>query len=274
LLIPGEDWQLVSQGHRFTEGPAVNSQGDVFFSDVPHGRIHRLDELGKVSLFVANSPGVNGLMFGDDGYLYACQNGNQKIVRYDAQGTEETLLTDAPGNDLVTCPLGGYYTDPTNHKVWFVDHQLNRRVVDDQIAFPNGVVLSPDRSQLYVSDTDGRFVYSFQVQNDGRLAHRAAFGYLHRPDETGRSGADGMTVDTEGRLYVTTQLGLQVLDQLGRVNLIIAKPQPAWLSNVVFGGRELDTLYVTCADKVYRRKVTARGAVSWQQAVMPPRPRL
>jgi sugar lactone lactonase YvrE/enterochelin esterase-like enzyme len=274
LLIPGENWQLVSQGHRFTEGPAVNAQGEIYFSDIPNGRIHHIDGRGNVSVFAENSPGVNGLMFDDDGYLYACQNGSQKIVRYDPRGNEETMLTEAPCNDLVTFPLGGYYTDPTNHKVWFVDLQLHRRVVDDGIAFPNGVVMSPDRTLLYVSDSDGRFIYSYQIQADGGLSHRQEFGYLHRPDDTGRTGADGMTADTDGRLYVTTQLGLQVLDQLGRVNLIIAKPQSAWLSNVVFGGPELDVLYVTCGDKVYRRKVAARGAVPWQAAVMPPTPRL
>ena len=147
-------------------------------------------------------------------------------------------------------------------------------MVDDQVDFPNGVILSPDRTRLYVSDTHGRFVYAYEVQADGRLQHRQEFGYLHRPDHTGETGADGMTVDTEGRVYVTTQLGLQVLDQLGRVNLIIAKPQDAWLSNVVFGGPDLDTLYVTCGDKVFRRKVSAKGAVSWQASTKPPKPGL
>lgn len=274
LLIPGESWQLVSQGHRFTEGPAVNASGEVYFSDIPNGRIHRVDAQGNVNLFAEKSPGVNGLMFDADGFLYACQNGTQQIVRYDADGSSEVILTDAPSNDLVTFPLGGYYTDPTNHKVWFVNRAGERRMVDDQIDFPNGVILSPDHTRLYVSDTHGRFVYAYEVQADGSVQHRQEFGYLHRPDHTGETGADGMTVDTEGRIYVTTNLGLQVLDQLGRVNLIVAKPQAAWLSNVVFAGPDLDTLYVTCGDKVYRRKVAAKGALSWKKSSKPPKPGL
>lgn len=274
LLIPSEPWQLVSEGHQFTEGPAVNRQGEVFFTDIPAGRIHKVGLDQRVTLFAENSPGVNGLMFGTDGFLYACQHGKQQLVRYNPAGQEEVLLTNAPSNDLVTVlPLGGYYTDPTNHRVWFVDAQGERKLADEGIDFPNGVITSADQSLLFVSDTHSRFIYSYQIQPDGSLAHRQRYGYLHLTDEAGESGADGMTVDTEGRLYVTTRLGLQVLDQLGRVHLIVAKPQDAWLSNVVFGGPELDTLYVTCGDKVYRRKVKARGVTPWSP-VMPPKPQL
>ena len=274
ILIPGEDWELVSEGHRFTEGPAVNAAGEVYFTDIPNGRIHKIDAAGSVSVFAENSPGVNGLMFASDGKLYACQNGNQRIVRYDAEGKEEVFLEDAPCNDVLALPIGIYYTDPTNGKVWFADYEGNRKLVDEGIEFPNGVIASPDQTLLTVSDTRGRFTYSFQIQDDGSLAHKQRYGHLHLSDEPRDSGADGMAVDTEGRLYVTTRVGLQVFDQLGRCHVILTKPQNAWLSNVVFGGSELDTLYVTCGDKVYRRKVKAQGVLPWQAAVKPPRPGL
>ncbi|MCA9151772.1 MAG: SMP-30/gluconolactonase/LRE family protein, partial [Planctomycetales bacterium] len=274
LLIPGEEWQLVSEGHKFTEGPAVNDQGELFFTDIPNGKIHKVDVAGNVSVFAPDSPGVNGLMFGGDGMLYACQHGNKQIVRYSPQGVEEVLLTDAPSNDLcVMLPKGGYYTDPENHRVWFVDPSGNRQIVDDKLDFPNGVIASADHSLLYVADSHDRFVYSYQIQADGKLAYRQSYGHLHVPDETSESGADGMAIDTAGRLYVTTRLGLQVLDQLGRVHFILSKPQDAWLSNVTFGGEKLDTLYVTCGDKVYRRKVKAQGVAAGAQ-VKPPRPQL
>ena len=83
-----------------------------------------------------------------------------------------------------------------------------------------------------------------------------------------------MTVDRDGRLYVTTRMGLQVCDPPGRVHLILPKPHDAWLSNVTFGGPEMDTLYVTCGDRVYRRRVNAHGVVPWQAAIKPPKPRL
>ena len=275
LLIEGEDWQLVSEGHRFTEGPAVNEQGEVFFTDIPNNRIHKIAADGSVSEVVQDSGGANGLMFGVDGYLYACQNGRRQLVRYDADFHEEVVAEDCPSNDLVALHRGdGYYTDPANSKVWHVDAEGRRTLVDEGIERPNGVVASGDQTQLFVNDTRGRWIYAFQIQTDGSLAARQEFGHLHRPDDSGQTGADGMTVDTEGRLYVATELGLQVLDQLGRVHLILRKPQEAWLSNVVFGGPDLDTLYVTCGDKVYCRKVKARGAVSWQAPVALPKPRL
>lgn len=274
LVIPGEEWQLVSEGHKFTEGPAVNAEGEVFFTDIPNGRIHRVDASGKVSVFADHSPGVNGLMFGPDGKLYACQNGNKRIVRYDENGNAETFVEDAPSNDIVTLPFGSYYTDPTNKKVWFIDKSGKRKLVDEGIEFPNGIVTSPDQTLLLVSDTRGRFTYSYQIQPDGSLAHKQRYGHVHVPDDRRDSGADGMTVDTEGRVYVTTRMGLQVFDQLGRCHLILAKPQRAWLSNVVFAGPDFDTLYVTCGDKVFRRKVKATGVVTWQPPVTAPRPRL
>lgn len=275
VLIDGEDWQLVSEGHQFTEGPAVNDKGEVFFTDVPKGQIFRVGLDGQVSVFVDNSPGVNGLMFGPDGKLYCCQGQQEKIVRYDADGQAEAVIEDAPCNDLVILADGnGYYTDPKNKKVWRFTADGKRSVVDEGIEFANGVIVSPDQTLLTVADTRGRFLYSYQIQPDGSLAYKQSDGHLHRGDATGASGADGMTVDTEGRRYVATAMGVQVLDMLGRVHLIISKPQPSWLSNVVFGGPDLNVLYATCGDKVYRRKLAATGAAPWKAPIKPDRPRL
>ena len=274
IVIPGEDWQLVSEGHRFTEGPAVNAKGELFFTDIPNGRIHKIDSEGEVTVFAENSPGVNGLMFGSDGILYACQNGKQRIVRYAEDGTEEIVVDNAPSNDIIVLPFGSYYTDPNNKKVWFINKNNERKVVDEGVGFPNGIITSTDQTLLFVSDTRGRFIYSYQIQPDGSLKHKQRYGHVHMPDDVQSSGADGMTMDTEGRLYLTTSLGLQIFDQLGRCHLILTKPQDAWLSNVVFGGPDLDTLYVTCGGKVYRRKVKVKGVIPWQTPVKPPKPRL
>jgi sugar lactone lactonase YvrE len=96
---------------------------------------------------------------------------------------------------------------------------------------------------------------------------------LHVSD-TVQSGADGVTVDTEGRIYVTTVLGVQILDQLGRVNFIISKPGPGWLSNCTFGGPNRDVLYATCGENVYRRKLRATGVDTSAAPVKPPKPGL
>ena len=275
VLIPGETWQLVSEGHKFTEGPAVSPTGEVYFTDIPNNRIHKVDLDGKVTVFAEETQRANGLMFGKDGLLYACRNGDQQIVRYSADGKHDVVVRDAPSNDLVLLHAGGgYFTDPDNHKVWHFTLDGKKTLVADNIEFPNGVITSPDQTLLFVNDTRGRWITSWSIQPDGTLTNRQEYGWLHRPDQTGQTGADGMTIDTEGRLYVTTNLGVQVLDQLGRVHFILDKPAAGWLSNAVFAGPEKNVLYVTCGDKVFKRKLNATGVVTTAEPVTPPKPRL
>jgi len=275
ILIPGEDWELVSSGHRFTEGPAVTNTGELFFSDIPNGTIHKIALDGTVSIFKENSPGINGLMMGPDDKLYGCQNGKKRIVRYSLDGTEETVAENVESNDLVVLANGtGYFTDHNNKKVFRFDESGNVTIADTGIDRPNGIIVSPDQTLLSVASTTGRFVWSFQIRDDGTLHHKQRYGHLHLADGASGSGADGMTVDTEGRTYVTTRVGLQILDQPGRVHLILKKPNNGWLSNVVFGGPNFDVLYVTCGEGVYKRKVKAVGVQPFLPAVKPPKPRL
>lgn len=274
LLKAGDDWQLVQEGLKFADGPAAGLDGDFFVADAGSDNIYRIAVDGKVSTFVSSSGRVSGLMMGDDGYLYACKIGKNQIVRYDMQGKEEVLVNDAPCNDLVVLPHGLYYTDHTNRKIWYVSREGQRKEVDTGIAFPNGLIVSPDHTLLHVADSKGMFTYSFQIQENGDLKYKQEYGHLHCPDGTSESGADGMSMDTEGRLYVATKLGVQVLDQPGRVNLIINKPSPAFLSNIVLGGPDGGWLLATCGGNVYRRHLQAQASYSWQAPTAPPKPGL
>jgi sugar lactone lactonase YvrE/enterochelin esterase-like enzyme len=274
LVIDGEDWQQVSSGHGFTEGPAVNSAGELFFTDIPNNRIHRVDGKGAVSVFAEQTGSANGLAFGPDKKLYACRAADNQIVRYNSDGSFEVFASGVKGNDLVLLPDGsGYVTEPTAKKVWFFDSAGKLVEVDSGIEFPNGLMVSPDHTLLTVSDTRGRFCWSFSIAGPGKLIAKQEYGWLHLTDH-GRSDADGVAVDTEGRVYVTTALGLQVLDQLGRVNLILSKPAQKWLSNVTFGGEHGDVLYVTCGDSVWKRKIRAKGIQTIEAPIKPPRPGL
>jgi len=278
ILDPASDWEVVSRGHRFTEGPAVDRNGNVFFSDIPNNRIHKIDTNGKVTVFKEDSGGANGLMFGPDGRLYACQNGRRRIVAYSPDGAESVIADDVNSNDIAVNQRGQiYFSDPEHRRVWFIDSKRQKRVVHEGIDFPNGVRFSSDQSLLLVADTASKWVWSFQVQPDGSLSNGEAFCHLEIPDdvESGplRSGADGMTVDTEGYLYVATKLGIQICDQPGRVVGIINKPQDFDPSNVVFGGSDMQTLYVTSGDKVFRRHLRRKGTVPWMP-LKPPTPQL
>jgi sugar lactone lactonase YvrE/enterochelin esterase-like enzyme len=274
-LDPDSNWELVSEGYRFSEGPAVDRQGNVYFTDIPNNRIHKIGLDGKVSVFKENTGGANGLMFGPDGRLYACQNGRKRIVAYSMDGLESAVAEDVNSNDLAITSKGEiYFTDPGNRRVWFVDASGAKRVVSEKaIEFPNGVALSPDQSLLAVADYRGKWVWSFQIKPDGSLDHGIPFYRLETPDDSSFSAADGIKFDTEGHLWVATRLGIQVCDQPGRVVGILNKPHPGALANLVFGGPGLDWVYVTAQDRVYKRHVQRKGLTS-STLLKPPPPRL
>jgi sugar lactone lactonase YvrE len=193
-------------------------------------------------------------------------------------GKESVIAEGVNSNDLAINPRGDtYFTDPSNKRVWFVDAKGNKRVGHEGILLPNGVRFSPDHAFLMVADTLSRWVWSFSVQPDGSLANGVPFYRLELPDEVEngplRSGADGMTLDTDGFLYVATNLGIQIVDPPGKTVGILNKPGTANPSNVVFGGADLQTLYVTAGDKVFKRRIKRKGTFPWM-AITPPKPRL
>lgn len=279
ILLPGEGWQLVGEGYRFSEGPASNAQGEVFFNDPPNAKTYKIGADGKPVEFIADSKKGDGQAFAPDGRLYAVAGGAEQIVAYDPQGKPAVLADGFRGNDLVVRHDGlTYVTQPgwdgkEPSKIWLITSAGEKKVVDTGLKFSNGLTLSPDQSLLYVADSKTHWVYSYQIAADGSLLHKQKYFHLHSPDTADDSNADGMEVDSAGRLYVATRLGLQVCDQAGRVNCIIPTPNGK-VSNLVFGGPEFDTIYATCGDKVYKRKVKAKGAPSFLAPVKPAAPRL
>jgi gluconolactonase len=276
VLGEGSEWQVVGEGYGFTEGPAVNANGEVFFTDIPNNRIHKVGLDGQVTIFAENTGGANGLMFGPDGRLFACANGNKQIVAYDESAKPTVIADGIESNDLCVGLNGNLYvTDPSHRQVWLIKPNGEKSVVDkDGPGFPNGVRLTPDQSLLLVADMKGQFVWSYHINADGTLAARQPYHHLRLPDGATESGADGMTLDSKGRLYVTTHLGIQFCDQAGRVNGIIARPQRRWLANCVFGGANFDELFVCSSDKVYKRKTTVKGVRSADAPIKPEKPRL
>lgn len=282
LLIPGEEWQLVGEGYKFTEGPAVNAKGEVFFSDLTGSKSYRVGLDGKVSEFIPDTKKGNGQHFGPDGRLYVVASGESKIVAYDADGKTSTVIADGiAGNDLVIAHNGNIYaTHPLANanertsKLWLIRPGQPKQEIDTGgVRFANGITLSPDQSLLYVADYYSHWVYSYQIQADGTLAHKQRFFWLHEPDTDDQSSADGIRCDREGRLYVATRLGIQIADQAGKVNAILQTPNRR-VANIIFGGENFHTLYATSADKVYKRKLKAQGANAWAPPIKPAPPKL
>ena len=197
----------------------------MFFTDIPNNRIHKIGLDGKVGVFKQDTGGANGLMFGPDGRLYACQDGRKRIVAYSMDGKETVIAEDVNSNDLVTARGEIYFTDPLHKRVWFIDGQGGKRVVHEGIQFPNGVrpFAGPgvfDRRRF------GQPLGMVVPGAAGRLAGMAIRSTGWRRPTNRRTGADGMAWDTDGFLYVTTRMGIQVFDPPGRVMAILSKPQP------------------------------------------------
>jgi len=183
------------------------------------------------------------------------------------------------GNDLTVRHDGRLFaTNPSStpsepSRVWTIAPGGEKKVVDSGLRFPNGITLTPDQAFLYIADFRSRWIYSYRVGPDGSLLDKQKFDHLHVPDTADDSGADRMRVDRDGRLYVATRMGIQVCDQTGRVNAIIPTPNGK-VANLCFGGERFDTLFATCGDAVYRRRLKVRGAQPFEPPVRPAPPRL
>ncbi|MEQ1861691.1 MAG: SMP-30/gluconolactonase/LRE family protein [Chthoniobacteraceae bacterium] len=280
IVDPASEWELVSEGHKGTEGPAANAKGEVFF--IEGGDVSKTWKIGldgKVSVFIDDNQAGGGQSFGADGRLISIAGKPEQIIAYDAAGKGTKIAEGFRGNDLTVRADGtAWVTEPgwdgkSPSQIWLLPKEGPARVVDKGLRFSNGIALSPDQSLLYVADSRTKWVYSYSVQPDGSLKNKQKYFWLHEPDTADDSGADGIEVDRDGRVYVATKMGIQVCDQAGRVNCILPTPNGK-VSNLCFGGPKFDTLYATCGDKVFKRKMKVAGAPSWGAPVKPAAPKL
>ncbi len=280
LLLPGESWELVGEGYQFTEGTAANAAGEMFFQDIPTSKTYKVGADGKLVTMDVNAKRASGTFFGADGKRYTIAGGSRQILRYDRNEKEMVIADSISGNDLVIATNGNIYitspngVNPTG-KILLIRPNGERIAVDSALRFPNGVTLSPDQTQLYVTESATHWIWAYKIKPDGTLAFKQRFGWLHEPDTEENAWPDGIRCDTAGRMFVATRMGIQVLDQLGRVNAILpTPPSNNQTSNVYFGGPGFNILYVTAGDKVFRRKLKTRGANSFDKPIRPGNPRM
>jgi gluconolactonase len=285
ILVDGEGWELVGENYGFTEGTAVNAKGEVFFQDIPNSKTYKVGLDGKLEEYISDSKKASGTTFSASGDMLTITGGwsdppTKQVQRYKSAKTYDVVAADTPGNDITISYSGNIYvTSPDGRerpsKLYLIKPNGERIVADEGLKFANGVCLSPDQTQLYVTESTSHWVWVYQIQPDGSLAHKQKYGWLHVRDVDENAWSDGLKCDRDGRVYVTTLSGIQVLDQLGRVNAIIPAPKTkGQVSNLCFGGPNFDVLYVSCHDKVFRRKMKVRGVNNFDKPIKPASPRL
>ncbi|HTL07882.1 MAG TPA: SMP-30/gluconolactonase/LRE family protein [Chitinophagaceae bacterium] len=280
LLVPGADWELVGEGYTFTEGIAANAKGEVFFQDIPNAKTYKVGSNGLPVAMPLNSKKASGTCFGADGYRYTIAGGTRQVLKYDAAENETVVADSINGNDIVVAKNGNIYvTAPDGvsnpSKIILITPGGEKKVVDQGIKFANGCTLSADQEQLFVTESASHWVWVYTIQPDGSLINKQRYGWLHVQDADENAWSDGLKPDTAGRLFVASKAGVQILDQLGRVNAVLPKPPSNnQVSNCYFAGPNFNTLYITCGDKVYCRKLKTKGVNFFDAPLRPANPRL
>ncbi len=259
----------LADGFSFTEGPAADTEGNVYFTDQPNNKILIWTIDGQLIVFLDSSQRSNGLFFDSDGDLLSCADEQNRLVSIDMDGNFTILVDNYEGkrlnapNDLWPDPKGGiYFTDPFYQRPWWdhdsmyqdgmhvyylkPDRETLIRVAEDFVT-PNGVIGTPDGKKLYVADIKDSKTYSFDIQEDGTLTNRQLFA----PE-----GSDGMTIDHEGNIYLTTD-AVKVYNPDGeRIQVIEVPERPA---NVCFGGKDKQTLFITARKSLYAIPMRVHG---------------
>jgi gluconolactonase len=282
IRVAGVTPQKLAGEYAFTEGPAADADGNVFFTDQPNDRIVKWNAAtGTVEDWLKPSGRSNGIYFDSKGNLIACADEKNELWSIAPDKKVTVLVKEFGGkllngpNDLWIRPDGGlYFTDPLYRRnywqrdptmqqdgqhVYFLakDSKTPVRVAAD-LRQPNGIIGSIDGKTLYVADIGARKTYAYEIQPDGSLTHKRLFCEL---------GSDGMTIDREGNVYLTGR-GVTVFDPSGKQIDQIPVPE-GWTANVTFGGKERDLLFITASKGIYGVKTRVKGVA--QTTTLPAR---
>lgn len=260
VLLPGQGWELAGEGFKSTRGPTCNAKGEVFFADTTDNKIKRIDLDGKISDFVTDSGNAHGLSIGADGRLYSVSEKTGKIMSYDAEGHGTLVLDGLTGQSVVAMPNGSLYVTTNSNKpgnqgsVWLVKDGKSRQVDAGQ-KFATGVAYRPDQWLLSVADGKSKWAYSYQIADDGSLIDKERFFWLHVADWDDDAGAETICYALEGQMFVATRSGIQICADDGPTQVILPLPDRSRATGVCLGGKEMDTLFAFCGNKIWKRKV-------------------
>ena len=271
IIASGAKVEKLADGFLFTEGPAVDKQGDVYFTDQPNDRIMKWSMDGKLSAFLDGAGRANGMYFDKKGNLLSCSDMENEIWSINQKGEHVVLVTEYAGkklngpNDLWVRPDGGaYFTDPLYVRdYWTRDPKMqqegeyvyfltpDRRTIIPvamDLEKPNGIIGTPDGKFLYVADIQAGKTYIYEIRPDGSLLNKKLFVEM---------GSDGMTIDNEGNIYLTGD-GVTVFNRKGE-KIEHIPVEANWTANVCFGGKDMKTLFITASQYLYCLRMNVRG---------------
>jgi len=260
----------VGGGYAFTEGPSVAPDGRVFFTDQPNDKIDVWSEKdNRITTFLQPCERSNGTYFNQKGELVACADLHNRLVIFDMKGKMRIIAENYKGqplnapNDLWIAPNGGiYFSDPfyardywepgrkevqDTRGVYYLNPEGKVSRVIDDYKQPNGLIGTLDGKTLYVSDINDRKIWKYDIQPDGTLTNKTFFA----PE-----GSDGMTIDQQGNVYLTNKV-VSVFNSKGESIAKIEVPEQP--SNVCFGGKKRNILFITARTSVYTLKMNTKG---------------
>ena len=283
-LLTGDPLVQVSGGYTFTEGPVwVAAHGWLIFSDIPTSTAHHWPP-GPPSgvpapVYRQQTGAGNGMTLDNQGRVICCEQNSRRVVRFpvDDPTAVEVIAEhyggrrlNSPNDVIVDAHDRIYFTDPIyglgpggegkeqyHNGVYRIDPDGTIVLIDERFQQPNGLVFSPDERYLYVGDSQQLVIRRFDVREDGSVTGGSIFSDMRRTGHTG--GPDGMTIDTDGRLWTTGPGGIWVIDAASTVlGLIVMPEQP---SNITFGGDSFSTLFITAETSVYQIETRVVGSV-------------
>ena len=271
LVADGAELNQISNKYSFTEGPASDKNGNVYFTDQPNDKIIKWNEADNtLSIFKEPAGRANGLYFDHNGNLLAAADDKNELWRINSNGIVDTLITNFEGkklngpNDIWVDIQGGiYFTDPYYQRpywerttaeieeknVYYISPDLKKiTVAATDLVQPNGIIGTPDGKTLYVADIGDQKTYSYTIQNNGTLTNRTLFTDM---------GSDGMTIDNKGNIYLTGE-GVTIFNPKGeKIHHIPINEE--WTANVTFGGKNQNILFITAKGSVYTLKMNLHG---------------
>ena len=280
VAVGGVVIELIKDGFKGTEGPIAYTDGSLLFTETNANRIVRIAPDNTVTTFLEDSNGANGLALNAAGELIAAQTLKPQVgVIYPVDKKKawaenfEGVAFQRPNDTVVDKSGGVYFTDsgtrptkeipnppPSHPGLFYITPAGELKRLANDIDRPNGVQLSKDEKVLYVANTLGEHILAYDVAADGSISNKRKFARLDgwkNEDNAWSSGADGLAIDDNDRLYVASNSGIEVFTSQGDALGII--PLPLKPQNIAFAGADKKTLYAVGRGSAYKIPLLAQG---------------